>query len=94
MLVSKKWAPLGSVVTVEGFYTPIRKYGNMSYDSSRNAGIEKNEEIEITPQMIEAGQIALVNWEASSDPYSANCVASVYRAMAKARETQTRTAKE
>lgn len=39
---------------------------------------------EITPEMIEAGVAELVKWESSSDPYSANCVVAVYRAMAAA----------
>ena len=37
--------------------------------------------VEVTDAMIEAGAEALVKWEASSDPYSANCVVAVYRAM-------------
>lgn len=40
----------------------LRKYGNMSYDSSRQAGTEKTEEIAITPEMIDAGVSELSRW--------------------------------
>lgn len=55
--------------------------------SQHNAG-EVAEDIPITPEMIEAGQGALVKWESSDDPYSANCVTAIYRAMAAATETR------
>jgi hypothetical protein len=54
-------------VTVLPLIIYLRKYGNMSYDSSRQAGTEKIEEIEpieITPEMIEAAVYELKYGEA------------------------------
>ncbi|GLS35975.1 hypothetical protein GCM10010869_15640 [Mesorhizobium tianshanense] len=45
----------------------LRKYGKMPYDSSRQAGTEKIEEIQITPEMIEAGASELSRWVSPED---------------------------
>ena len=55
----------------------MAKQENRGYDSSRQADAE----IEITPEMLKAGQSALSAWETSNDPYSANAVRSIYLAM-------------
>lgn len=58
---------LGTARTVLAAVTPI----------IRAAALQET----ITKPMIEAGQTALCAWEESSDPYSAHCVADIYKAM-------------
>jgi len=47
-------------------------------------GIARVVPIEATEEMVKAGSSALVRWESSNDPYSANCVTAVYKAMSAA----------
>ncbi|MBB5695509.1 hypothetical protein FHS87_003568 [Roseomonas pecuniae] len=47
--------------------------------------MENEEPIEVTPPMIQAGVEALLRWETSNDPRSANCVVAVYLQMVAAK---------
>ncbi|HEV7909755.1 MAG TPA: hypothetical protein VGP28_01405 [Methylocella sp.] len=51
-----------------------------------NEGKRTTEGCVITPEMVDAGKSAFFTWDASNDPYSANCVIAVYQAMVKAKQ--------
>ena len=57
----------------------------MTHDSGRQAGIENTEEIEITPEMIEAGKDELARWVSQEDCRAdqRDLVSWVYSAMAR-----------
>ncbi len=49
--------------------------------SNRQANVDSKTEIDITPEMLEAGVDSFVAWEESSDPYPTRVVMQIYRSM-------------
>lgn len=53
--------------------------------SPSGAGRSGDDEIEVTPEMIEAGTEVLLGWDPEYDP-AERCVSAIYRAMIASRE--------